>query len=102
MTTDAQGNALSGATRDAAQQFDQAVSALNLYRGDPMAALDAALAQAPHFAMAALLKAHILAVATEPAASQTARELLAGMSDWPLDERERSHRVAVQHILRGD
>ncbi len=102
MITDAQGNALSGATRDAAQQFDQAVSALNLYRGDPMAALDAALAQAPHFAMAALLKAHILAVATEPAASQTARELLAGMSDWPLDERERSHRVAVQHILRGD
>lgn len=102
MITDAQGHAISGASREAAAHFDQAVTAFNLYRGDPMAAIDAALAAAPRFAMAALLKAHLMAVATEPAASQAARDLLAEVARWPLNERERSHLVAVRHILAGD
>jgi tetratricopeptide (TPR) repeat protein len=102
MITDAQGHALSGASREAAAHFDQAATAFHLYRGDPMAALDAALAAAPRFAMAALLKAHLLAVATEPAASQMARELLTEVADWPLNERERSHLVAVRHVLAGE
>ncbi len=102
MITDAQGLALSGASREAAAHFDQAVTAFNLYRGDPMAAIDAALAAAPRFAMAALLKAHLMAVATEPAATQAARDLLADLAGWPLNERERSHLVAVRHILAGE
>ena len=34
MITDAQGQALSGATREAAHHFDQAVTAFNLYRNN--------------------------------------------------------------------
>ncbi len=102
MITDAQGQALSGATREAAQHFDQAVTAFNLYRGDPIAALDTALALAPRFAMAALLKAHLMAVATEPAATQAARGLLATVAGWPLNGRERSHLAAATRILDGE
>jgi len=102
MITDAQGQALSGATREAAHHFDQAVTAFNLYRGDPIAALDTALALAPRFAMAALLKAHLMAVATEPAATQAARGLLATVAGWPLNDRERSHLAAATRILDGE
>ena len=65
MITDAQGHTLTGATTEAAAHYEQAVTAFNLYRGDPMAALDRALEAAPAFAMAHLLKAHLLAIATE-------------------------------------
>lgn len=102
MITDSQGNALTGATREAAQQYEGAVTAFNLYRGDPLTTLDAALAAAPRFAMAALLKVHLLAAATQPAASQTARKLLSTVRDWPLNARERSHWVAARHILAGE
>jgi tetratricopeptide (TPR) repeat protein len=102
MITDAQGQALSGASREAAQHFDRAVTAFNLYRGDSIAALDAALALAPRFAMAALLKAHLMAVATEPAATQAARGLLATVAGWPLNDRERSHLAVATRILDGE
>ena len=42
MITDAQGNALSGATVEAAMLFDDAIEGSNLYRGDPVALLDRA------------------------------------------------------------
>lgn len=102
MICDTRGLALAGATREAAQRFDEAVAAFNLYRGDPLGALDAALALAPRFALAALFKVELLAVATEPGASQAARELLADVDGWPLDARERSHREAARLILAGE
>jgi len=102
MITDAQGHALSGATTEAAAHYEQAVTAFNLYRGDPMAALDRALEAAPAFAMAHLLKAHLLAIATEPAAAAAALELLQAIADLPMNERERSHRAAIALILRGE
>lgn len=102
MITDAQGHALSGATREAAQHFDRAVTAFNLYRGDPTAELDAATAEAPRFAMAWLLKAHLMAVATEPAAAQAARDLLADVAAMSLNDRERAHLKAITHILDGE
>ena len=102
MTTDAHGQTLSCATREAAQRYDQALSAFQLYRGDPIAELDAALAQAPHFAMAALLKAQLLAVSTEPAASGAASALLQQVAQWPLNARERSHLAATREMLAGE
>ena len=102
MITDAQGHALTGATNEAAAHYEQAVTAFNLYRGDPMAALDRALEAAPAFAMAHLLKAHLLAIATEPAAAAAGRELLQAIADLPMNERERSHRAAIALILRGE
>jgi tetratricopeptide (TPR) repeat protein len=102
MITDAQGHTLTGATTEAAIHYEQAVTAFNRYRGDPMAALESATDAAPGFAMAHLLKAHLMAIATEPAAAAGARELLQAVADIPMNERERSHRAAIELILRGE
>ncbi len=102
MITDIQGHALSGANREAARHYEAAVSAFHLYRGDPVAALDAALASAPRFAMAALLKAHLFAMATEPAATSAARDLRDAVTGWTLNERERAHLAALDAVLRGE
>ncbi|MES2887555.1 MAG: tetratricopeptide repeat protein, partial [Pseudomonadota bacterium] len=102
MITDAQGHTLTGATAEAATQYEQAVTAFNLYRGDPMAALERATEAAPGFVMAHLLKAHLMAIATEPAAAAGARELLQATADLPMNERERSHRAAIELILQGE
>jgi len=102
MITDAQGHTLTGATTEAAAHYEQAVTAFNLYRGDPMAALESATAAAPGFAMAHLLKAHLMATATEPAAAAGARELLQAVANLPMNERERSHHAVVDLILQGE
>ena len=43
----------------------QALAEFNLYRGDPVATVDRALAAAPRFVMAHALKAYLLGLATE-------------------------------------
>lgn len=102
MTTDAQGLELSGATADAAAHYAEAVRAFNVYRGDPMAALEQAILIAPGFAMAHVVKAHLLALATEPAATEQARGLLAAAKALCLDEREASHVAALEPLLDGE
>jgi tetratricopeptide (TPR) repeat protein len=101
MITDKQGNILSGATVEAAALLDQAVSAFNIYRGDPFAPLDQALAAAPAFAMAIIAKAHLYAIATEPAAAREAQALLGTAKTLRLSEREASHVAALDHVLTG-
>lgn len=102
MITDTHGHSLSGATREAAQHYDQAVNAFLSYRGDPMAELDAAIAAAPRFAMAWLLRAHLMAIATEPEASAAARSMLTTIAAMALNERERAHLKAVTLVLDGE
>lgn len=102
MITDAQGLKLSGATAEAAIHYGEAVRAFNIYRGDPMAALTQAIEIAPGFAMAHILKAHLLALAAEPAATEQARGTLAAAKALRLDEREASHIAALEPLLDGE
>lgn len=102
MITDRQGNALHNATPEAAALFDQALEAFNLYRGDPVALADAAAAAAPDCAMAYLLKAWLMGLATEPAAACEARAILAQVKAMKLDARERAHAAALELLLAGD
>ncbi|MCV0440546.1 MAG: tetratricopeptide repeat protein [Hydrogenophaga sp.] len=103
MITDIQGHALSGASQGAATAYEQAVAAFQIYRGDPMTRLDEAIAAAPAFAMAHLLKAHLLALATEPGAVAMAREVLGAVRQgMALDEREASHAAAIELVLQGE
>ena len=102
MQTDRQGLALSGATADAVAVFDQALGELNLYRGDPVGTIERALALAPKFVMGHVFKAYLFGLATEPGATVEARAIVAGASGLAMDERERSHLVALDHMLRGD
>lgn len=102
MHKDAQGNALSGATGEAARLFDEAVSAFNIYRGDPVGLADQAIAAAPGFAMAHLLKAHLFGLATEPEATREARAILGTVKSLRLTEREASHAAALELLLDGE
>ncbi len=101
MLTDRQGNTLSNATPEVVALFDQAVEAFNIYRGDPVALVDSALAAAPDFAMAHILKAYLFGFATEPEATVEAKEITARAKALPLNEREKSHVAALDLLLDG-
>ncbi len=102
MLSDLQGNDLSGATTEAVALFDQAVSAFNLYRGDPADLLDNASAVAPGFAMAHIMKAFLYAVATEPGATEAARNIVAIAQTLPVNAREGSLLGALKRLLDGN
>ena len=102
MNTDRQGNAVSGATPEAIAHFDASLEEFNLYRGDPVATVDRALANAPTFAMAHVLKAYLMALATEPGASAQAARIVADVQGLAMNEREQSHLTALEHLLAGN
>jgi len=102
MLTDQHGNGMTGATPAAVALYDRAADAFNIYRGDPIGLLDGALAAAPAFAMAAIMKAHLLALATEPQATAEARSIVARIKSMALDEREASHVAALDLLLAGN
>lgn len=102
MITDAQGHALSGANQEALASYEQAVTAFQLYRGDPMASLAQAISDAPHFAMAHILQAHMLALATEPGCVAMAQDVMNGLRQMRLNERESSHAGVLERVLAGE
>lgn len=101
MITDQQGNALSGATREAANYFDSAVASFNIYRGDPVAEIDRAIQAAPDFPMAHILKAHLFGLATEPELTAAAVDVLRNVKKMRLSDREASHVHALDLLLTG-
>lgn len=102
MPTDRQGNALTGATADAAELYARALESFNLYRGDPVALLDRAITTAPDFVMARIFRAYLFALATEPGAAEAARTEVASVKARRLNDREASHLAALGHILAGE
>ena len=102
MSSDRQGNSLSGATAKAAETYDQAVEAFNIYRGDPVALVDSAIEAAPDFAMAHILKAYLYGLATEPEATAEARTIVAQAKALTMNEREESHVAALDHLVKGE
>ena len=101
MLTDRQGNTLTGVSADGVDLFDRAVEAFNIYRGDPIALVNEAIAAAPDFTMAHALKAYLLAVATEPQAAAEARTVFEHARSMPANEREASHLRAIELVLQG-
>lgn len=102
MPTDRQGHALSGATPAAVPAYEDAVHALNVFRGDPLAFADQAIAEAPTFAMAHLFKALACLMATEPEATQAARAIAGDARTLAMNDRERSLLGAIDHLLAGN
>ena len=102
MNEDRQGNPVSGATPEAVPAFDQAVSEFNLYRNDPVATADRAVAAAPAFLMAHVLKAYLYALATEPAAAAEASRIVEAARGLDADEREASHLAILDRLLQGN
>ncbi len=102
MVADRQGNPVSGATPEAVRPYDLGIERFNIYRGDPLEALDQAIAAAPDFTMAYLAKAHLMALATEPEATAEARSIVDHARTLQADEREASHIAALDHLLAGN
>ncbi len=102
MPSDRQGNRLNGASATAAAHYDQALHSFNIYRGDPVAAIEKAIAESPAFPMAHILRAYLMGLATEPAGTAEAKASLARLEALPLDEREASHAEALGHLVAGN
>jgi len=102
MFMDRQGNTLTGATAEAVAHFDAAVEAFNLYRGDPVALVDEAIAAAPEFVMAHILKAYLFVLATEPEAAGAAKEIVARAGALRLADREAGHVAVLEQLLASE
>ncbi|MCP8686089.1 tetratricopeptide repeat protein [Marinobacterium sedimentorum] len=102
MVSDLQGNSVSGASTAALDLYEGANRAFNLYRGDPIGLIDAAIEAAPDFAMAHILKAYLYGVATEPDATLEARAILGRAKTLSLNEREKSHIGVLELLLAGN
>lgn len=88
-----------GASSVARDHFNAALRALNVYRGDPVAMIDQAIAAAPEYAMAHILKAYLFGLATEPEAAAEARSILATARIHAQSDIEMSHISALEALL---
>ncbi len=101
MLKDRYGNAASTKSQAALEKYNEALDLIRLYRGDPIAALDAALAEDPDFGGAWAARAGLLVQQTDKAyAEETAKSLRAGAAA-NLNERERRHLQAAQDWAEG-
>jgi hypothetical protein len=96
---DQQGNSVSGASADAIDLYDRAISDFNIYRGDPVCLLDQAIKAAPDFAMANIAKAQMFVTTSEPAAIAAARDIVTEASKLKLNDREQSHIAALRRLF---
>ena len=74
---DARGLAVSGANAKSLETYERALRALNIYRGDPVAIIDEALANDPGFAMGHVLRAQVQVTMWERSVLPGIRESLA-------------------------
>ena len=100
-TTDMRGLELTGATPLSLPHYETAVRQLNLFAGDPVASVDAAIAEEPDFTMAHTLRAYLHLMGTEPAGVPVAIEAFEAASKLASTEREAAHLSAVGHLING-
>ncbi len=101
MNSDLQGNEVTNASSKSLEAYQQAVTAFNLYRGDPIALLDNALETSPDFPMAHIAKGFMLALSSEPVAIEQAWRDLSRVRELKMNDRERSLLHAAQVLSAG-
>ncbi|MEJ1159792.1 tetratricopeptide repeat protein [Prosthecomicrobium sp. N25] len=95
------GMQLTGAGDTGFGHYCKALGELRLFAGDPVASVDAALAEDPDFVMAHVLRAYLMLLGTEPAGVPEARASLSRALKVPMTERERAHVLAAGHYANG-
>jgi tetratricopeptide (TPR) repeat protein len=101
MLQDRYGNPLSTHSRAAVDKYNSALELIRLYRGDPIAALDAAIEEDPNFAMAWAARATVLVQQTDKAyLGEVDRSLKVGMT-CNGNDRERAHLAAAHAWAQG-
>jgi len=102
--TDRFGNPVTTGNRKALEHYDRAVELLNTYRIDPLAAIEAAIAEDPSFVMAHCFKAALLATTTERGTAPAMAVALdaAERHARHASPRERAHIAAARAWLAGN
>ncbi|MFN3836018.1 MAG: tetratricopeptide repeat protein [Glycocaulis sp.] len=101
MLEDRYGNAVSTQSGAALSHYNHALELIHLYSGDPVSALDAALAEDPDFGSAWAARAGLLVQQTDKAyAEEIERSLRAGAAAR-LTERDRAHLAAARAWAAG-
>ncbi|WP_138933248.1 tetratricopeptide repeat protein [Roseovarius arcticus] len=98
---DITGHTLTGAGETALPYYETAIAELQCYRADPVASIDAALAESPDFAMAHALKAWLHLLGTEPGGISIARAEHEAAAGTAATDRERGHVAALGHLVEG-
>jgi tetratricopeptide (TPR) repeat protein len=101
MLRDRYGNAVSTSSTTALAKFDEACELLRLYRGDPIGALDAALAADPDFGMAWALRAGVLVQQMDSRYRDEIERSLRAGAVAVTNERERAHLAAARRWADG-
>jgi len=101
MLKDCYGNLMSTSSPGAVAKFDQACELIRLYRGDPIAALDAVLEDDPDCAMAWAARAGILVQQTDKAYCEEAERSIRAGAAANGNDRERAHLAAARDWLEG-
>ncbi|PSM17585.1 tetratricopeptide repeat protein [Nitratireductor sp. StC3] len=95
------GFALSGASADSAEDYETGLAALQRFAGDPVDAVERALAASPAFVMAHVLKGWLYGLATEPEATKVARRCFEAARALPMTAREAGHVAALGALAQG-
>jgi len=95
------GLAVTGATPEALGHYEEAMHQLQCFIGDPVAAIDKAIAAAPGFAMAHVFKGVMFGLSTERDAMPVAREAAATAAGLAGNDRERAHAAALGQLAEG-
>ena len=101
MLKDRYGNLVSTASQTALADYDDALELMRIYRGDPIAKLDAALTEDPDFGGAWAARAGLLAQQADLAyADELTKSIRAGAAAR-LNDRERAHLTAAHAWSEG-
>jgi len=95
------GLAYSGVSADSLAHYRRALHQFACYIEDPVASVDAALAESPDFVMGHVLKAYLHLLGTEPAAIAVAADCLAAAQRLPANARERAHLETIGQMVDG-
>jgi hypothetical protein len=98
---DTLGHPVSGASAAAIDHYEQAAHELRCLIGDPLAAIDRALAEAPCMSIAHTLRAWLHVLGTEAPALATAREAAESAARHAGTDRERMHARSVALVAAG-
>jgi hypothetical protein len=96
---DTHGNVLTGASGVARDHYEAALDLMRVYRNDPMARTEAAIADSPGFAMAHALKAWMFLLGTEPSGFEPARAACETAKALAGTARERGHVTAIGQVI---
>jgi len=101
MLKDRYGNTVSTNSRAALAKYDEALDLIRVYRGDPVAALDAAIEEDPDFGGAWAARAGLLVQQTDKAYLDEAFKSIRAGGAARLNDRERAHLAAAQDWAEG-